>query len=160
MASPVRSEAPAHRTASPRPLVSNGTRATPMPYPRLVARTHYDELVLFLLTDGSDSRAVARSKLARLTDYQFHELSTDVTDELARRRDNSSPGEPPFLQPREEFHPKRNEARHKLGTLPRSRFKDLSSDVFFELGRRFPDVTQPEALSPQIHSGASSGNPK
>lgn len=50
---------------------------------------------------------------------------------------------------REEFHPKRNQARQKLATLPRTRFKDLSSDVFFELERRFPELREefrPEAM--------------
>lgn len=51
---------------------------------------------------------------------------------------------------REEFHPKRNQARQKLSTLPRTRFKDLASDVFFELERRFPDLKEefrPEAIA-------------
>jgi hypothetical protein len=51
---------------------------------------------------------------------------------------------------REEFHPKRNQARQKLATLPKTRFKDLSSDVFFELERRFPELKEeyrPEAIA-------------
>lgn len=55
----------------------------------------------------------------------------------------------PHLIAREEFHPKRNQARQKLSTLPRTRFKDLASDVFFELERRFPDLKEefrPEAI--------------
>ena len=36
------------------------------------------------------------------------------------------------------FHPKRNQAREKLATLPVSRFQDLTSDVRHELGRRYP----------------------
>ena len=54
----------------------------------------------------------------------------------------------PHLAVREEFHPKRNQARQKLATLPKTRFKDLSSDVFFELERRFPELRdefRPEA---------------
>jgi hypothetical protein len=46
----------------------------------------------------------------------------------------------PFLPVKSEFHPKRNQARQKLATLPKTRFKDLASDVFFELERRFPDL--------------------
>lgn len=40
---------------------------------------------------------------------------------------------------RDDFHPKRNQARQKLATLPKNRFKDLASDVFFELRRRYPE---------------------
>ena len=46
----------------------------------------------------------------------------------------------PFLALRDEFHPKRNQARQKLATLPKNRFKDLASDVYYELERRFPDL--------------------
>ena len=45
----------------------------------------------------------------------------------------------PFLPVREDFHPKRNQARQKLATLPKNRFKDLGSDVYFELKRRWPE---------------------
>lgn len=48
----------------------------------------------------------------------------------------------PFLPVRDEFHPKRNQARQKLATLPMSRFKDLSSDVYYELVRRYPDFKE------------------
>lgn len=48
----------------------------------------------------------------------------------------------PFLPVREEFHPKRNQARQKLATLPSSRFEDLSSDVYFELVRRYPEFKE------------------
>lgn len=45
----------------------------------------------------------------------------------------------PFLPVRDDFHPKRNQARQKLATLPKNRFKDLASDVSFELRRRYPE---------------------
>lgn len=48
----------------------------------------------------------------------------------------------PFLPVREEFHPKRNQARQKLATLPSTRFEDLSSDVYFELARRYPEFKE------------------
>lgn len=51
-------------------------------------------------------------------------------------------GTEPFLPVREEFHPKRNQARQKLATLPSSRFEDLSSDVYFELVRRYPEFKE------------------
>lgn len=53
----------------------------------------------------------------------------------------------PFLPVRDDFHPKRNQARQKLATLPKTRFKDLASDVFFELGRRYPEFKEPEVRS-------------
>lgn len=43
---------------------------------------------------------------------------------------------------KEEFHPKRNQARQKLGTLPVARFQDLASDVFVELTRRYPQFIE------------------
>ncbi|KIK09299.1 hypothetical protein K443DRAFT_83444 [Laccaria amethystina LaAM-08-1] len=110
---------------------------------RLVSRTHYDELgrylAAYLAKSLPNSRSTARQKLTRLTIQQFHELSTDVYDELVRRNNEK---EVPFLPVREEFHPKRNQARQKLATLPTSRFEDLSSDVYFELSRRYPEFKE------------------
>jgi hypothetical protein len=48
----------------------------------------------------------------------------------------------PFLPVREEFHPKRNQARQKLATLPKGRFEDLSGDVYYELARRYPEFQE------------------
>jgi hypothetical protein len=102
----------------------------------------------FSNTGQRGPRTNAREKLTRLSQQQFTELSTDVYDELMRRINNARTGaEMPHLAVREEFHPKRNQARQKLATLPKTRFKDLSSDVFFELERRFPylrDEYRPE----------------
>ena len=92
--------------------------------------------------DGKPNRA--RDKLIRLSPIQFQELSTDVYDELLRRQSaaqrppNGSPITPECLQPKENFHPKRNQARQKLSTLPPPRFRALAVDVFFELERRVP----------------------
>ncbi|KAF6816011.1 cell polarity protein [Colletotrichum musicola] len=87
----------------------------------------------------------ARDKLLRLSSVQFLELSTDVFDELLRRqslgRRPSAPGSqppPPYLLPEPNFHPKRNQARQKLSSLGPPRFRDLATDVFCELERRFP----------------------
>jgi len=94
----------------------------------------------------------ARDKLLRLSPVQFHELSTDVFDELQRRQAAAPlPGRPPrrenvppFLQPRPDFHEKRNQARQKLSSLQTPRFRDLSTDVFCELERRFPHFARPD----------------
>lgn len=48
----------------------------------------------------------------------------------------------PFLAVKEEFHPKRNQARQKLATLPVTRFQDLASDVYSELTRRYPNLIE------------------
>ncbi|KAF9528478.1 hypothetical protein CPB83DRAFT_766575 [Crepidotus variabilis] len=110
---------------------------------RLVSKTHFGELgkylANYLAKAPPNSRSTARSKLTRLTIQQFHELSTDVYDELVRRQNEK---EVPFLPVREDFHPKRNQARQKLATLPSSRFEDLSSDVYFELARRYPEFKE------------------
>ncbi|KAI9826974.1 MAG: hypothetical protein M1819_007068 [Sarea resinae] len=97
----------------------------------------------------------AKDKLLRLSAVQFQELSTDVYDELVRRQhkelferggprspNQGPPGPPPpHLLPKERFHPKRNQARQKLSTLPPPRFRDLATDVFYELERRFPNFS-------------------
>lgn len=90
----------------------------------------------------------ARDKLLRLSAVQFQELSTDVYDELMRRQSSARQSKlgagptpievPGSLLPKENFHPKRNQARRKLSTLPPPRFRDLATDVFYELERRFP----------------------
>lgn len=107
----------------------------------------------------------ARDKLLRLSPIQFHELSTDVFDELQRRQAlapvNGRPPPrnrvPPFLQPRQDFHEKRNQARQKLSSLQTPRFRDLSTDVFCELERRFPQFARPDAR-PQSRGGPRGPN--
>lgn len=47
---------------------------------------------------------------------------------------------------RPDFHPKRNQARQKLATLPKIRFRDLASDVYFELERRYPEFSEPQII--------------
>ncbi|KAH9485141.1 hypothetical protein JR316_0002048 [Psilocybe cubensis] len=133
-----------YRTDSYRPVRdAKGAPAVPTIDYRLVSKTHYGELgrylANYLASAAPNSRSNARSKLTRLTIQQFHELSTDVYDELVRRKNEQ---EVPFLPVREEFHPKRNQARQKLATLPTTRFEDLSSDVYFELARRYPEFKE------------------
>ena len=110
---------------------------------------HYSALKRYLAQSVNDRKgnSKARDKLLRLSHTQFQELSTDVLDELLRRQAAGSNepdgvplngGVPLFLLPKDEFHPKRNQARQKLSTLPPPRFQDLATDVFNELERRFP----------------------
>ncbi|BGO96598.1 Cell polarity protein [Rhodotorula toruloides ATCC 204091] len=119
-----------------------------------VARTHYTALKGWLHEQGAlaggSTRSNAREKLTRLTRQQFQELSTDVYDELMRRIEDSNSGQPgqqPFLAVRPDFHPKRNQARQKLATLPLLRFRDLASDVYFELDRRYPEFADEDNAS-------------
>ncbi|KAI9064956.1 hypothetical protein FKP32DRAFT_1591027 [Trametes sanguinea] len=134
-----------YRTDSYRPL-PNSEKAQPPADPRIVARIHFEELSRYLASylakEPANSRSSARQKLTRLTRQQFQELSTDVYDELMRRKNNTSDNEVPFLPVRDDFHPKRNQARQKLATLPTGRFKDLSSDVYYELSRRYPEFKE------------------
>jgi hypothetical protein len=106
---------------------------------------HYSILKRYLAQSLRDEKGnpkpnKARDKLLRLSPVQFQELSTDVYDELLRRQSAGGPqGQvPTFLLPKDNFHPKRNQARQKLATLPAARFRDLATDVFYELERRFP----------------------
>jgi hypothetical protein len=115
---------------------------------------HYVVLRRFLNGTARDDRGKsnkARDKLLRLSPTQFHELSTDVYDELIRRQQASPPpgrpprpDVPPYLPPRDDFHEKRNHARQKLAALHHVRFRDLATDVFCELERRFPHFTSRE----------------
>lgn len=137
---------------------------------------HYGALRRFLNGPYRDDRLNARSnkardKLLRLSPTQFHELSTDVYDELIRRQQAMPPpgrpprpDVPPFLPPREDFHEKRNHARQKLASLQHQRFRDLATDVFCELERRFPQFTgrgrpPPGAMPPGARRSQSRGPP-
>ncbi|KAG0651676.1 spa2 [Hyphodiscus hymeniophilus] len=113
---------------------------------------HYVALKRYLAASLRDEKGNprpnrARDKLLRLSPVQFQELSTDVFDELLRRQQTArrpngngpdGPQAPAFLLPIKNFHEKRNQARQKLSTLPPPRFRDLATDVFYELERRFP----------------------
>ena len=110
---------------------------------------HYTTLKRYLSQSLRDEKGNvkpnrARDKLLRLSPVQFQELSTDVYDELLRRQSasaqqpNAPAGIPTYLTPRDNFHPKRNQARQKLSTLPPTRFRDLATDVFYEVERRVP----------------------
>lgn len=138
---------------------------------------HYRVLKAYLapyLTDekGNPRPSRAKDKLTRLSAVQFQELSTDVYDESIRReqdRKRGGPGAPgnetpKFLLPKNNFHPKRNQARQKLSTLPLERFRQLATDVYYELERRFPrftagDIPRMGSPSGSIASQKSRGQP-
>ena len=126
---------------------------------------HYHSLKRFLQNpDGMNGSNKVRDKLLRLSATQFHELSTDVYDELVRRQQaTGGPGRPPrldipsVLPPRNDFHEKRNQARTKISSLQQQRFKDLATDVSCELERRFPHFTGPDSLPVGSHSPSLRG---
>lgn len=134
---------------------------------------HYGALKRFLAAaarnDHGSRSNKARDKLLRLSPTQFHELSTDVYDELIRRQQaNPPPGRPPrtdipsFLPPRSDFHEKRNQARSKLASLQHGRFRDLATDVYCELERRFPQFTgrRGPGMPPDARRSQSRGPPR
>ncbi|KAK3394393.1 hypothetical protein B0H63DRAFT_44716 [Podospora didyma] len=130
-----------------------------------VLSEHYVSLKRFLSATSRDGNPKpppnkARDKLQRLTGVQFLELSTDVYDELKRRElaSRKGPNPPPdYLLPEENFHPKRNQARQKLSSLPPPRFRDLATDVFCELERRYPRFAAGDV--PRVGSPASVRGP-
>lgn len=130
-----------------------------------VLAKHYRVLKGYLATyikdeQGNTRPNRARDKLLRLSSTQFHELSTDVYDELLRREDDRrrpGGGVPHFLPPKNVFHPKRNQARQKLSTLPPDRFRQLATDVFYELERRTPRLATMEGERPGSAAGSVRG---
>jgi hypothetical protein len=128
---------------------------------------HYRVLKVYLgpyLRDekGNPRPSRAKDKLTRLSAVQFQELSTDVYDESIRReadRKRGGPGAPgnetpKFLLPKNNFHPKRNQARQKLSTLPLERFRQLATDVYYELERRNPRFTAGDILRAASPAGS------
>ncbi|KAF2273120.1 uncharacterized protein EI97DRAFT_482744 [Westerdykella ornata] len=138
---------------------------------------HYRVLKAYLgpyLKDeaGNPRPSRAKDKLTRLSPVQFQELSTDVYDESLRREDDrkrggpGAPGNetPKYLLPKTNFHPKRNQARQKLSTLPLERFRQLATDVYYELERRCPrfaggDIMRSASPAMSIASRTSRGPP-
>lgn len=121
---------------------------------------------------GNPRPSRAKDKLTRLSSVQFQELSTDVYDESLRREQErkrggpNAPGNdtPKYLLPKNNFHPKRNQARQKLSTLPLERFRQLATDVFYELERRYPrftngDMPRPSSPAASIASRISNRGP-
>ncbi|KAK0899063.1 component of the polarisome [Friedmanniomyces endolithicus] len=131
---------------------------------------HYHVLKGYLASSLRDEKGnmkpnKARDKLLRLSVTQFMELSTDVYDELLRREDERTgrvQNVPKSLPPMQNFHPKRNQARQKLSTLPVERFRQLATDVFYELERRIPrfagaEIDRPGSLSSHIRAMSRNG---
>ncbi|KAI8370242.1 hypothetical protein BD560DRAFT_396821 [Blakeslea trispora] len=148
---------------------SSSSRQTAVSIQESYAKQYFEDLKRYLsdmlaaeLSEGvPPQRTSARQKLSRLNNLQFHELATDVYDEMIRRQaDNKS-----FLPRKDEYHLRRNQARQKLSTLPLYRFQDLASDVYHELKRRYPQIISIEeeetppmptkSIEPQAHPSQS-----
>ena len=142
------------------PSSRDSGRSTFKPEMEDALQRHYHVLKGFLSASLRDEKGnikpnKARDKLLRLSVTQFMELSTDVYDELVRREDERQqrvPNVPRYLPPKQNFHPKRNQARQKLSTLPVERFKQLATDVFYELERRIPRFAGSELDRPMSTS--------
>ncbi|QRW25490.1 cell polarity protein [Rhizoctonia solani] len=135
---------------------ANGMRPTP-PLPgaadsRAIAKTHFEELKKSLQDH------MLRGKAPELAGQRTREADAADPTAVPGAVDRCG-AETPFLPVRDDFHPKRNQARQKLATLPAIRFKDLSSDVFYELGRRYPEFKEPEQLPEVPDTPASEYDP-
>jgi hypothetical protein len=100
---------------------------------------HYAKLKMFLALsiDEATPRLDARTRC--LSDNQLNELRVDAYDELMRRRNTRviplSPHNPSYNST---YSLVRNEIRRRLSTLSDRGFRDLTLDLVFELGRRYP----------------------
>ena len=143
------------------PRVRDSAGMAVNPHNEDALQRHYVALKQYLAASLADEKLGAkpnraRDKLLRLSVTQFMELSTDVFDELRRREDDRLgrvQNVPPALPPVQKFHPKRNQARQKLSTLPIERFRQLATDVYYELERRIPRFAGGDLDRPM--SGAS-----
>jgi hypothetical protein len=101
---------------------------------------HYAKLKMFLfLIIDEDSPRLDNVQTRCLSDNQLNELRVDAYDELMRRRNTRVI---PLSRPNLSYNPTysfvRNEIRRRLSTLSDRGFRDLTLDLVFELGRRYP----------------------
>lgn len=115
----------------------------------IMLATQYGALKMFLLLTSKIGRAIHRLPRTRriLSDFfafQLLEISTDLLDDLIRRERQGQPGlgTIPFLQPENEFYPKRNQARQYLSTMETSSLLALAANISCELEWRFPSFVQ------------------
>lgn len=139
------SPSPSNLSSNPSPPNSTTARASDGPAQKLTkeqAKKIYHHYVFLkdsiknTSDKGRENVPNARAKAFKLSGQQFYELTTDIYDESTRRKERTKPG---HLPPREEFHPKRNEARERLAKLSAERFATLVTDVLRDTQRRFPE---------------------
>ena len=76
-------------------------------------------------------------KLAKITNAQFLDLSTDIFDDIKRRGHLGHPN--PTLLSNAVYSQKRIQAREKLSMLNEDKFLEIIKDVVSEWSRRFPE---------------------
>jgi hypothetical protein len=101
---------------------------------------HYTKLKMFLaLNIDEDTPRLDNARTRCLSDNQLNELRVDAHDELMRRQNTRViPLSPPNPSNNPTYSLVRNEIRRRLSTLSDRGFRDLTSDLVFELGRRYP----------------------
>lgn len=90
------------------------------------------------------SLSASLTKLSKFSLKHLLELSTDIYDELVRRRKLRNPESSGYLPERGDIHPRRNYARRQIGGLSAGRLSDMCKDLIAEHERRFPDLAQVE----------------
>ncbi|QRV93573.1 Tyrosine kinase catalytic domain protein [Ceratobasidium sp. AG-Ba] len=126
----------------------------PQVEPEPITIEHYEQLRSSLRNpthlELPNFRSDARARLVSLTRVQFLELAMDVHDEVMRIKANEP--SPSVVPPRERSSPHRNEARQKIVNLRPDLLEDLMSDIFYELGRRYPKFKETKASFDQERS--------
>ncbi|KAG8728071.1 component of the polarisome [Ceratobasidium sp. 428] len=112
--------------------------------PEPITKAHYEELRVSLgdrpEREPLEFRSDARKKLANLTRVQFLELAMDVHDEITCKKicNTGTLLTPLTPSTRDDYATHRNEARRKIANLRPDLLEELMSDIFYELGRRYP----------------------
>lgn len=115
--------------------------------PEPITKEHYEQLRRSLANpsrlEPPNFRSDARERLARLSRVQFLEFAMDVHDEVARITGSKNNQEAvPSSASRTDLSPHRIEARKKIAHLRGDLLQDLMSDIFYELGRRYPKFNE------------------
>ncbi|KAG8725018.1 hypothetical protein FRC09_010222 [Ceratobasidium sp. 395] len=125
----------------------SGEHKHPTMSPEPITKEHYEELRVSLgdrpEREPLEFRSDARKKLANLTRVQFLELAMDVHDEMTCKTICNTgtlltPSTPSTPSTRDNYATHRNEARRKIANLCPDLLEELMSDIFYELGRRYP----------------------
>ncbi|KAG9124638.1 hypothetical protein FRC07_010822 [Ceratobasidium sp. 392] len=134
----------------------SGEREEPTAEPEPITKAQYEQLRCSLgdrpRLEPPNFRSDAREKLARLTRVQFLELAMDVHDETAREK-NRNPGDLSAcstIPVRRDYTSHRNEARQKIANLRSDLLQELMSDIFYELGRRYPKFKEAGSPSEKV----------
>ncbi|KAG9120141.1 hypothetical protein FRC07_004499 [Ceratobasidium sp. 392] len=131
-------------------------REEPAAEPEPITKAHYEQLRCSLgdrpRLEPPNVRSDAREKLARLTRVQFLELAMDVHDEITREKGRNSGDFYALstLPVRSNYTSQRNEARQKIAELRSDLLQELMSDIFYELGRRYPRFKEAGSPSEKV----------